>query len=139
MFLTQLRGAGNIAWKRAHVELIRDSRVMQVRKGPRSHSQVNGLLYMMLLSPQQVSDKIQNLKSLSQPGNCFSSFGIGPTSPALNQNDRASKLAQVLYAFVKMSFARRRPGMSNFCPKHIFIVKLYYKCHLIYPVMSGLH
>lgn len=39
----------------------------------------------------------------------------------------------------KSVFCWRRLAMSNFCPEHNFIVKLYYKCRLIYPAMSGRH
>lgn len=37
----------------------------------------------------------------------------------------------------KNVFCQNELATSNSCPKHIFIVKLYCKCHLIYPVTFG--
>lgn len=95
MFLIPERGREG-SLERERVGIIWDLWVKQVYEGPSFHSQVNPLLYLMLLSPKQVSDKKKNSKIFSHPDNCFSSLGISPTSLALNQNDRASKLVQVL-------------------------------------------
>lgn len=75
--------------------------VMQAREGFSCQSRVSPL------SARQIGDEHQNFKVFSHSDNRSFSLGISPTSLALNQNVRASKLVQVLIRLQQCLFLEK--------------------------------